>query len=158
MRKLPPHPHRTGHELRTALVWEGIVYGYSEGLLLAALPVLVTWQMLSGVSEIPSGSAPLWAGAIAVGAALVVILVHHLGYAEFRAPAARPMLIGAFVTCGLQALAFLLTGNLLAPIVAHVLLHTQMLLRGIELPPHSPSEDPIVGDRSSAPATDANVP
>jgi hypothetical protein len=44
-------------------------------------------------------------------------------------------LAGALVGCGVQGLAFLLTGNVLAPIVAHVLLHAQMILRGIELPP-----------------------
>jgi hypothetical protein len=34
-----------------------------------------------------------------------------------------------------QAVAFLTTGNALAPIVAHIVLHGQLLLRGDELPP-----------------------
>lgn len=37
--------------------------------------------------------------------------------------------------CGLQALAFLLTGTVLAPVVAHIVLHTQLTLRGNEMPP-----------------------
>jgi hypothetical protein len=45
------------------------------------------------------------------------------------------MLAGAMLACGVQALAYLLTGNVLAPIVAHVLLHAQMILRGVLLPP-----------------------
>jgi hypothetical protein len=64
-----------------------------------------------------------------------VILVHHLGYAEFRRRDARPKLLGALVTCGLQALAFLVTGTLLAPVIAHVALHAELTLRGVELPP-----------------------
>lgn len=64
-----------------------------------------------------------------------MILVHHLGYREFRTRTARKMLGGALVGCGLQALAFLLTGNVLAPVVAHIVLHTQLTLRGNEMPP-----------------------
>ena len=66
---------------------------------------------------------------------LIMILVHHLGYAEFRQRAGRPKLFGALLTCGLQALAFLVTGTVLAPVVAHVALHTEFTLRGTELPP-----------------------
>lgn len=64
---------------------------------------------------------------MAIAGALLVILVHHLGYAEFRARAARAKLLGAVVTCGLQAIAFLLTGNILAPVIAHIVLHGQMV-------------------------------
>jgi hypothetical protein len=39
--------------------------------------------------------------------------------------------------------AFVATGNVLAPIVAHVVLHIQLLLRGVEMPP---------SDRRRAPA------
>lgn len=44
------------------------------------------------------------------------------------------MLGSALVGCGVQALAFLLTGNVLAPVVAHPMLHTQLTLRGNEMP------------------------
>jgi hypothetical protein len=62
-------------------------------------------------------------------------LAHHLGYREFRGRAGRPALIGALFGCGLQAIAFLLTGNLLAPVIAHIVLHWQVVMRGMELPP-----------------------
>ena len=74
-------------------------------------------------------------GALAVVGALFVILVHHLGYREFRTRTSGKMLAGALVGCGLQALAFVLTGNVLAPVVAHIVLHTQLTLRGNEMPP-----------------------
>jgi hypothetical protein len=69
--------------------------------------------------------------------ALFVILVHHLGYAEFRTLQSRTGLIGALAVCGLQAVAFLLTGTVVAPVLAHIVLHAQMLFRGAELPPAS---------------------
>lgn len=72
-------------------------------------------------------------GALAIGAAFFVIAVHHLGYRQFRA--SRKLLLGALAACGSQALAFLLTGNLLAPVVAHIVLHGQLTLRGDEMPP-----------------------
>jgi len=127
VRKLPRRPHEAGARLGELLLWEGGVYGIAEATLLAALPVLVVWQ---GSSE----NRVLW-GALAVLASLIVVFVHHLGYAEFRAPAGRTKLMGALVTCGLQALAFLLTGSIWAPVVAHILLHAQLIMRGVGLPP-----------------------
>ena len=44
---------------------------------------------------------------------LVVILAHHLGYREFRGPIPRGMMAGVLASCGLQAVAFLVTGGLL---------------------------------------------
>lgn len=82
-------------------------------------------------------AAAIASGALAILGALFVIAVHHLGYRGFRGAAARPKLMGALVGCGVQALAFLLTGNVLAPVIAHVLLHWQMTLRRIELPPET---------------------
>jgi hypothetical protein len=111
------------------------VYGTAEGILLATLPVLAVWQAADALGW----TGTVWwnaaSGAFAIVGALFVILVHHLGYREFRARSSRTMLTGALVGCGIQALAFLLTGNVLAPIVAHVLLHSQLTLRGNEMPP-----------------------
>ena len=47
------------------------------------------------------------------------------------------MLAGALFACGLQAVAFLLTNSVIAPIVAHIVLHTELTMRGDELPPVS---------------------
>jgi hypothetical protein len=104
-------------------------------MLLATLPVLAVWQACDALGWTEAGWAAVGSGAFAVAGALVVITVHHLGYREFRGRPGRTMLAGALVGCGIQALVFLLTGNVLAPIVAHVLLHAQMILRGVELPP-----------------------
>jgi uncharacterized membrane protein YGL010W len=93
------------------LLWEAIVYGIAEGLLLATLPVLAVWQVASAVGWTEGGWVKVTSGAMAIVGSLLVILVHHLGYAEFRQQALRAKLVGALVTCGPQALAFLLTAT-----------------------------------------------
>ena len=136
IRRLPARAHARGPRPLAMFAWEGVVYGTAEALLLAALPVLVVWDATGGV-----GRGGAWRGVLAIVGALVVILVHHLGYTEFRTIAARPKVLGALVSCGLQAGAFLLTGNVLAPIAAHIALHVTLILRGVEMPPVEPSDE-----------------
>ena len=121
------------------------MYGTAEAVLLATLPVLAVWQATDALGWTDTAWAKVGSGALAVVGALFVIAVHHLGYREFRARAARKMLAGALVGCGIQALAFLLTGNVLAPVVAHIVLHWQLTLRGIEMPPVSDAELALAG-------------
>ncbi len=135
VRRLPKGPRSEGPQLIGRLLWEGVVYGTAEAILLATLPVLAVWQAADALGWTGTGWADAASGALAVAGALFVILVHHLGYREFRA--SRKMLAGALAGCGIQALAFLLTGNVLAPIVAHIVLHWQLTFRGSEMPPQS---------------------
>ena len=44
VRRLPSRPRPGGPRLVGRLLWEGVVYGSAEGLLLATLPVLSVWQ------------------------------------------------------------------------------------------------------------------
>jgi hypothetical protein len=150
VRQLPAHPHATGTRLVGLLLWEGLVYGIAEAVLLSTLPVLAVWQALVELGWTDGGRAKVGSGALAILGALVVILVHHLGYAEFRTKTGRPGLFGALAVCGVQAIAFLVTGSVLAPIVAHIVLHGQLLLRGDELPPARPQRtalDLVTGGR-----------
>jgi hypothetical protein len=135
VQRLPVHPHVTGGKLVGLMLWEGVLYGIAEALLLSTLPVLAVWQACVALGWTDAALPRIGSGALAVAGSLLVILVHHLGYAEFRTEAGRPGLFGAMAVCGMQAIAFLATGNALAPIVAHVVLHGQLLLRGDELPP-----------------------
>jgi hypothetical protein len=137
VRRLPPGPRPEGSQLVGRFLWEGVVYGTAEAILLATLPVLAVWQAADALGWTDTGWVEAGSGALAVAGALFVIAVHHLGYREFRARAAGKQLLGALVACGIQALAFLLTGNVLAPVVAHIVLHWQLTLRGNEMPPVS---------------------
>jgi hypothetical protein len=135
VRRLPPtEPMRTPVSLGR-YAWEGLVYGFAEGVLLASLPVIVIWQAMSDAGWTDGAGRTVATGALAVAGAVVVILVHHLGYAAFRRPSARRELVGALFGCGLQALAFAVTGNLIAPVLAHVILHAQLLSRHVQMPP-----------------------
>jgi MFS family permease len=138
VRRLPRKPHARGRRLFGLIVWEGAFYGLAEGVLLATLPVVAVWQATADLGWTTSGIGKAVSGALAIGGALLVILVHHLGYEEFRRPESRTRLGGALGVCGLQAIAFLVTGNVLAPVLAHVVLHTQLLLHGDEMPPVAP--------------------
>jgi len=158
VRRLPAgRPLPEGSQLVGRLLWEGIVYGTAEAILLATLPVLAVWQATDALGWTDTTWAKAGSGALAVVGAQFVILVHHLGYREFRTRAARRMLSGALVGCGLQALAFLLTGNVLAPVVAHIVLHTQLTLRGNEMPPAAETRFAPVGEGRSRP-TKASAP
>jgi hypothetical protein len=135
VRHLPSGPHPQGSQLVGRFLWEGVMYGTAEAILLATLPVLAVWQAADALGWTDAAWAKGASGALAIAGALFVIAVHHLGYREFRARAARRQLLGALVACGIQAFVFLLTGNALAPIAAHVVLHWQLTLRGNEMPP-----------------------
>lgn len=153
--RLPPGSTRArGPDLVGRLLWEGVVYGTAEAILLATLPVLAVWQATEALGWTEGAWAKGGSGALALMGGLFVITVHHLGYRQFRTRTARKMLGGALVGCGLQALAFLLTGNVLAPVIAHVLLHTQLTLRGNEMPPVAEAGlAPPAADRSSTKVT-----
>jgi hypothetical protein len=135
--RLPSGPRPEGAHLVRRFLWEGVVYGTAEAILLATLPVLAVWQAADALGWTDTAWAKAGSGVLAVVGALFVIAVHHLGYREFRARAARKMFLGALMGCGIQALAFILTGNVLAPVVAHIVLHWQLTLHGNEMPPVS---------------------
>jgi hypothetical protein len=135
VRRMPSGRPTYGLRRAELFAWEDFVYGIDEALLLAVYPVLTIWQATVAAGWTDTDAGKIAAGGLAIVGSLLVILAHHLGYAEFRQPAARPKLLGALLTCGLQGLAFLVTGTLLAPVVAHVALHFEFTLRGTELPP-----------------------
>jgi hypothetical protein len=135
VRRRPIRPRPYGVQLTGRLIWEGVVYGTAEAVLLATLPVLAVWQATDALGWTGTVWGRVASGTLAVIGALFVILVHHLGYREFREKAARKTLGGALVACGTQGLAFLVTGSIVAPVVAHILLHCQLTLRGDEMPP-----------------------
>jgi len=145
VRRLPSGPRPEGRQLAGRLLWEGVVYGFAEAVLLATLPVLTIWQATDALGWTDTAWAKIGSGALALLGALFVILVHHLGYGEFRERIARKKLRGALMACGIQALAFVLTGNVLAPMIAHIVLHGELTLHGIEMPPTSRPEPASTG-------------
>lgn len=127
-------------------VWEGVVYGSAEGLLLSVLPVVITWQLFHALGWTDGWNAVV-AGAAAIAASVAVIIVHHLGYREFRGPAIRSPIVG----CTVLSFAYLLTANPFAAIGGHIILHLALLRRGMELPPQAPTHVPVPETRSESP-------
>jgi hypothetical protein len=147
MTRLPVFRRLTGRELGIAVIWEGLVYGVAEGVLLSVLPALMTWQLVHslGWSGIGGGIAR-WT--LPIVASVVVIVVHHLGYWEYRNRLLGPIAVG----CGLLTLGFLATGSVIAPSLGHVLGHGSGLLHGAELPPHQHTAQPLSPDVASTSA------
>lgn len=152
LRRLPARGHAHGGALGGQFLWEGVVYGFAEAVLLATLPVVALWQAAGDLGWTEDTWGKVGSGVLAIVGSLLVIVIHHLGYREFRATMARPKLFGAMFGCGVQALAFLLTGNVLAPVIAHVLLHWQMIARGIELPPVAEGVSSNILDETQGPS------
>ena len=72
----------------------------------------------------------------ALATSLFVTAAYHWGYMEFRGPApVAPLLGNALITVG-----YLLTTNLMTPVIAHMAMHIAAVLHGMEttvqLPPH----------------------
>lgn len=127
-------------------LWEGVVYGAVEGLLLSALPVLIVWQGLAALEW--TGWLGIGAAAAALAASAVVIVVHHLGYREYRnRSVARPLM-----ACLALSLGYLVTASPITALGGHVVLHLAMLRRGMELPPHTADAARKLPEREREPA------
>lgn len=131
MTKLPVVQSLHGRRLALAIAWEAVVYGVCEGLLLSALPAFMTWQMVHSLGWTGTwGALARWS--LPVAASLVVVVVHHLGYWEYR----NRLLVPISGGCGLLTVAYLATANPITAALGHVLAHTSALLHGADLPPH----------------------
>jgi len=123
---------RTSRERVGGVVWEGLLYGAAEGVLLSVLPVLAAWQAFDLLGWTSTAAGAIGSGLIALVASAMVISVHHLGYREFRG---TREIVFPNVACGLLSLAYLLTGSPIAPTGGHFLLHLGIEASGAEMPP-----------------------
>lgn len=140
----PVTRHVQGRQRRWELVWEGGVYGTTEGLLLSALPAFIAWQLVHALDW--GGTSGTLAGwGLALVAAASVVVIHHLGYWSFRNRILVPVALGLTVL----TVGFLATGSWIAPVLGHILMHAQLTLHGTEMPPH---ERPIDAARSRTPS------
>jgi hypothetical protein len=137
MTRLPVVHKLTGRRLALAILWEGVVYGIAEGLLLSVLPVFMTWQIVYSLGwSGPAGALARWT--LPLVASVGVIVVHHLGYWEYRNRLLAPIAAG----CGLLSLGYLVTASPIAAVLGHILGHISGLRHGTELPPH-PHRRPV---------------
>ncbi|HSA57483.1 MAG TPA: CPBP family glutamic-type intramembrane protease [Gemmatimonadaceae bacterium] len=131
----PGSPAPQGAALAGALAWFGVVYGTVDALLLSVIPVLTLYGTISADTLKVPGARLRWGVVALLGSALVTA-AYHWGFVEFRGPQVMQPIIGNT----LITLAYLLSGNPLAPVVAHVVMHVASVLHGmqttVQLPPH----------------------
>jgi hypothetical protein len=129
--RLPVTQRLTGRRLGIALLWEAVIYGIAEGVLLSVLPVLMAWQMIHSLGW-PGTGGDIARWTLPIAASIVVTVVHHLGYWEYR----NRLLVPISVGCGLLSVGYLVTASPIAPVLGHILGHATGLVHGTELPPH----------------------
>ena len=138
MSRQPVTRHVHGRQLRWELVWEGAVYGTAEGVLLSALPPLITWQMVHALGWHGFGGAiARWV--LPVLAAAAVVLIHHLGYWSCRNVILVPITLGLSVL----SIGYLVTASWVAPALGHIFMHIELTLHGTEMPPHRRPAPPV---------------
>lgn len=131
----PASARPDGANLAASLLWLGAVYGTADALLISVLPVLAVYGSRSA-EELRAGAGRARWGGLALVASLLVAAAYHLGFEEFRGAAlVQPLIGNGIITAG-----YLLTGNPLAPVLAHVIMHGAAVLHGagttVQLPPH----------------------
>ena len=134
----PATRQNSGTKLILELGWAGLIYGLTDALFLNVMPVLAVWIWASSLDWVGTIWGKIFAGVIGLFASLLVSLVYHLGYPEFRNKKVSTVLVGNSVI----TLAFLLSGNPLGSMLSHSVMHIAAVLQGpettLQLPPHYP--------------------
>ena len=118
------------------MIWFGFAYGIIDGLLLNVMPVVAVLNIFSENNFLGNIPGQILIGVFALLASLFVTLFYHLGYPEFRNRSVLFVLLGNTII----TLTFILSGNPLAAVLTHTIMHVAAVFRGpettIQLPPH----------------------
>ena len=125
-----------GLELAGAVLWRGVVYGATDGVLLSVFPILAVFGAFAGTRLRRRRAGTVAVGAIALLASLAVTAAYHVGYEDFRSEKLRKPLAGDVI----WSAPTLLTLSPLGAPLAHVGLHVTAVLHSYDtetfLPPH----------------------
>jgi hypothetical protein len=125
------HPH--GLAFVGAIVWRGVLYGMTDGVLLSVFPILVVFAALRGKRR---RGGPVAVGAVALATSLLFTAVYHVGYPDFRGEKLRKPLVGDLV----WSVPTLLTLSPIGSPIAHAGLHVTAVIHSYDtetfLPPH----------------------
>ena len=86
------HPH--GLDFAAAIAWRGVVYGFTDGVLLSVFPILAVFSAFAGKRILERRLGKIAIGALALAVSLLFTAVYHLGYADFRGEKLRKPLLG----------------------------------------------------------------
>ena len=133
----PASTSSQGASLVWNIIWLGIVYGALDALLLSVLPVLATWQAFSGFSWTHALGGKIVVAVIALIASLLVTVVYHLGYPEYRVAGG---VMGPSIGNTVMSLGYVLANNPITAVFSHIAMHIAGVLHGpasvMQLPPH----------------------
>jgi hypothetical protein len=126
-----------GLELLAALLWRGVLYGATDGVLLSVFPILAVFGAFAGTrlrQRIPGRIA---IGTIAMVMSIGMTAVYHLGYSDFRSEKLRKPVVGDVV----WSTPTLVTLSPFGAPIAHIGLHTSAVVHSSDtdtfLPPHT---------------------
>jgi hypothetical protein len=125
-----------GIDLAGAVLWRGVVYGATDGLLLSVFPILIVFAALaeSKLNDRLRGKILIGAGALL--ASVVMTAVYHAGYSDFRSAKLRKPVLGDTI----WSVPTLVTLNPVGAPIAHIGLHVSAVLHSYQtevfLPPH----------------------
>ena len=128
--------HPDGFTFAGAIVWRGVVYGFADGLLLSAFPILAVFAAFKGTRLRGRLFGKVLIGVAAVVASLLMTVTYHMGYNDFRSDKVQEPLKGDVF----WSAPTLLTLNPLGAPAAHAGMHVTAVIHsydtGIMLPPH----------------------
>jgi hypothetical protein len=130
-------PRPGGVEFAAALVWRGAIYGFADGLLLSAFPILAVFALFAASPLRRRLLGKVAIGALALAFSLAMTAVYHLGYSDFRSEKVAKPVTGDLV----WSVPTLATLNPVGAPVAHVGLHVAAVVHNYDtdlfLPPHA---------------------
>jgi hypothetical protein len=126
-----------GIELAAAVLWRGVLYGVTDGVLLSVFPILAVFAAFGGTRLRSRVAGKVLIGTIAMIASIGITSAYHLGYSDFRSEKVRKPIVGDVV----WSAPTLLTLSPLGAPIAHTGLHVSAVLHSYDtdtfLPPHS---------------------
>ena len=129
--------HPDGFEYLAALAWRGLFYGAVDGLFLSVFPILAVFAAFGGTRLRERWTGTIAIGAVALMASVLMTVVYHAGYSDFRSEKLRKPVSGDLI----WSAPTLLTLNPVGAPVAHAAMHTAAVVHSYEtdtfLPPHN---------------------
>ena len=125
-----------GLDLAAAVLWRGVVYGATDGLLLSVFPILIVFAAFAGGKLNERPREKILIGVVALLASVLMTAVYHAGYSDFRSAKLRKPVLGDTI----WSVPTLVTLNPVGAPIAHVGLHVSAVLHSYDtqvfLPPH----------------------
>jgi len=137
----PGTTHPGGLGFAAAVAWRGVLYGFADGLILSAFPILAVFAAFAGTRVLARWRGKVAVGALALAGSLLFTAVYHLGYADFRGAKLRKPLAGDLI----WSVPTLATLSPLGAPIAHAGLHVSAVVHSYQtdifLPPHKATLD-----------------